>query len=198
MKSIILFILLSVKFCFSQNLDYKNFKPELMNNALLREFNNYRRDINIDTLVYSKSLHLDISKPNCVEVSKSGGFYHPDISDVWFNTNLKKRISEESIKLIGGTLKKHSDGSFWMDTYENAFLFELYRAKSDNVKVFSTYEELAKYTIYRWSISTKGHREVQMMSFTSMGLPGMFSCHSEINDKGVVFVFMNFVRVHRL
>jgi hypothetical protein len=160
-----------------------------MDKVMLKEFNIYRRSLNLDTLVYSDVLFKTFSKPNCVEVTKSLSFYHPDIRNTWFNTDLKSRIANESLVKIGGNIISHSDGTYWMDTYENAFR---------TTRRFETYEELAEYAIYAWSISDKGHREVQMMSYMTMGLPGMFSCHSELGTNGYVYIYINFVKVHRV
>jgi hypothetical protein len=76
-----------------------------------------------------------------------------------------------------------------MDTHENAFR---------TTKRFITDEELAEFAIYRWSISEKGHREIQMMSYMTMGLPGMYSCHSELGSNGYVYIYINFVKIHRV
>jgi hypothetical protein len=180
---------LLVSICLSQQLDYTYFNTEKMDKAMLKEFNEYRSSLNLDTLAYSDELFKTFSKPNCVEVTKSLSFYHPDIRNTWFNTDLKFRIAKESSVKIGGKIISHSDGTYWMDTYENAFR---------TTRRFNTYEELAEYAIYTWSISDKGHREVQMMSYLSMGLPGMFSCHSELGTNGYVYIYINFVKLHRM
>lgn len=182
------FFSLIVSICLSQQIDYTRFSSELMDKAMLREFNDYRRSLNLDTLVYSDELFKTISKPNCVEVTNSGGFYHPYINTIWATTDIKPRIAKESLNKIGGTLKLNGDGSFWMDTHENAFR---------TTKRFNTYEELAEFAIYTWSISDKGHREIQMLSYTTMGLPGMYSCHSEMGGNGYVYIYINFVKIRR-
>ena len=179
---------LLVSICLSQQLDYTYFNSQKMDKAMLKEFNEYRTSLNLDTLAYSDELFKTFSKPNCVEVTKSLSFYHPDIRNTWFNTDLKFRIAKESSVKIGGKIISHSDGTYWMDTYENAFR---------TTRRFNTYEELAEYAIYSWSISD-GHREVQMMSYISMGLPGMFSCHSELGTNGYVYIYINFVKLHRM
>jgi|LauGreDrversion4_2_1035121.scaffolds.fasta_scaffold110543_2 hypothetical protein len=182
------FLSLIVSICLSQQIDYSHFNTDLMNKAMLKEFNMYRRSLSLDTLVYSEELYKTFSKPNCVEVSNSGGFYHPYINTIWATSDIKPRIAKESLNKIGGTPKLNGDGSFWMDTHENAFR---------TTKTFNTYEELAEYAIYSWSISTKGHRETQMMSFMTMGLPGMYSCHSELGSNGYVYIYINFVKIRR-
>lgn len=175
---------------FSQLIDYDQFSSDLSNEALIKQFNGYRRSINMDTLVYSEELFQTLSKPNCIEVANSGGFYHPNISYLWSHSDIKPRIAIESMNKIGGIPRFNGDGSFWMDTHENAFR---------TTKRFTTYEELADFAIYSWSISTKGHREVQMMPFMTMGLPGMFSCHSELNPQnGYTYIFINFVMIRRI
>ncbi len=171
--SLLLSLLVSV--CLSQQLDYTYFNSQKMDKAMLKEFNEYRTSLNLDTLAYSDELFTTFSKPNCIEVTKSLSFYHPNIRNTWFNTDLKFRIAKESSVKIGGKIISHSDGTYWMDTYE----------------------ELAEYAIYSWSISD-GHREVQMMSYLSMGLPGMFSCHSELGTNGYVYIYINFVKIHRM
>ena len=50
---------------------------------------------------------------------------------------------------------------------------------------------------HTWSISDKGHREIQMLSYTTMGLPGMYSCHSEMGGNGYVYIYINFVKIRR-
>lgn len=182
------FFFLFVSICLSQRIDYSHFSYELMNKAMIKEFNEFRRSIGVDTLVYSDELFKTISKPNCVEVSSSGGFYHPSLIDKWHGTDIKSRIAKESLLKIGGTLKLNGDGSFWMDVHENAFR---------TTKRFETYEELAEFAIYSWSISDKGHREIQMMSYMTVGLPGMFSCHSEFASNGYVYIYINFVKIRR-
>jgi hypothetical protein len=90
MKYILLpFLSLIVSICLSQQIDYTHFDTYLMNKAMLKEFNEYRRNLGLDTLVYSDELFKTISKPNCVEVSNSGNFYHPYINDIWSNTDIK-------------------------------------------------------------------------------------------------------------
>ncbi len=56
---------------FCQKIDYNNFNNKLMNNAMLIEFNNFRKKNNLDTLIYSEELFNNVSKPNCLEVSDS-------------------------------------------------------------------------------------------------------------------------------
>lgn len=171
---------------FSQTINYNDFDEDLFDIVLIREFNNFRRTNGLDTLVYSSSLHNSISEPNCVEVSNSGKFYHPDINVKWSTSGVKNQIARESNLMIGGKILKHSDGTYYMDTWENAFR---------STKKFNTYQELAKFAIYSWSQSVE-HNKIQMKSFKSSGLPGMFACDTEYVN-GVVFVYMNFVSIYR-
>ena len=184
--TVFLFFFLVFSKSISQTIDYNNFDEDLFDIVLIKEFNNFRRTNGLDTLVYSSSLHNSISEPNCVEVSLSGRFYHPDINDKWANSGIKNQIARESNLILGGKILKHGDGTYYMDTWENAFR---------STKKFNTYQELAKFTIQSWSASTE-HNKIQMKSFKSGGLPGMFSCDTEYVG-GVVFVYMNFVLVNR-
>lgn len=176
--------------CVSQKIDYSNFNNISLNNELIKEFNQFRTKSNLDTLVYSSELYKAISKVNCIEVSNSEQFYHPDLKQYWVGTDLKSKITIECIKnKIGGNFKIKTDNTYWMDVYENAFR---------TTRHFETYKDLAKFAIYTWSVSKKGHSEVQSMTFSTMGLPGIFSCHSELSKNGFVYVFINFVKIHRV
>ena len=64
------FIISFFIFCstFGQSINYNSFDSKKMNSALLSEMNNFRRSINMDTLVYSEFLYLKVAKPNCEEV----------------------------------------------------------------------------------------------------------------------------------
>jgi hypothetical protein len=91
---------LVISICLSQQIDYSHFNTDLMNKAMLKEFNMYRRSLSLDTLVYSEELYKTFSKPNCVEVSNSGGFYHPYINTIWATSDIKPRIAQESLNKI--------------------------------------------------------------------------------------------------
>ena len=72
MKSIIFFLtLFNYLTILSQKIDFNNFNSDIMNKVMLKEFNNFRKINNLDTLLYSNSLFNIISKPNCVEVADS-------------------------------------------------------------------------------------------------------------------------------
>ena len=47
---------LLVSICLSQQLDYTYFNTEKMDKAMLKEFNEYRSSLNLDTLAYSDEL----------------------------------------------------------------------------------------------------------------------------------------------
>ena len=57
MKSIIFFLtLFNYLTILSQKIDFNNFDSDIMNKVMLKEFNNFRKINNLDTLLYSNSL----------------------------------------------------------------------------------------------------------------------------------------------
>jgi len=172
---------------FAQQITIQNFNSSEMNRVLLKTFNEYRKSKGLDTLVYAESVFDSLSYPNCVEVASSGKFYHPSITERWKHEGLRESIVSESYKKVGGDVMRHSSGLPWLDTWENAFR---------SYGVFTTYEEIAKIAIDSWEMSS-GHSRVQNMSFESGGLPGLFSCHSVYGRNGYIYIYINFVKVHR-
>jgi hypothetical protein len=61
---------------------------------------------------------------------------------------------------------------------------------------FNTYDEIAEFTIYRWK-NSPDHAEAQLRDYSSQNLPGMFACHSIMTSDGMVYVFVNFVKLYR-
>lgn len=171
----------------SQQITIQNFNSSEMNRVLLKAFNDYRKSKGLDTLVYSEAVFDSLSYPNCVEVASSCNFYHPSITERWKHKPLRESIVYESFNKVGGNVMRHSSGLPWLDTWENAFR---------SYGVFTTYEEIAKIAIDSWEKSP-GHSRVQNMSFESGGLPGLFSCHSAYGRNGYVYIYINFVTVHR-
>jgi hypothetical protein len=173
----------------SQSITAENFDSEKMNRALLSEFNKFRKERNLDTLIYSKPLHDSVSYPNCLEVSSSGKLYHPVITERWINNGVKNLISDESKNLFNDKISTSSNtGLPAMEYWENIF-------RSD-VDSFNSYEEMAKHAIECWE-NSPGHKKTQNTSFLSNNLPGFFACHSIYVPNGHIYIFINFVRVLR-
>lgn len=197
----ILFIYSSL-LSFSQKINYYNFNSDSLNNAVLRQLNSYRKNNGLDTLVYSKVLHQQITKKHCEEVSYMvynkfrSTTYHILVDSVLRYTNFKNDIGNESLEKIGGVLSIGSPSlKPRLDFSEN-----IHRSNDDTLTQhvgFNTYDEIAKFAVYRWSISTKGHAEAQLRDYSSQGLPGMFACHTVMTKDNVVYVFVNFVTIHR-
>lgn len=187
---------------FGQRINYTNFNSDSLNNAVLRQLNLFRMNNGVDTLVYSKVLHEQITKKHCDEVSYMvyNGFrsatYHIIVDSVLRYTNFKNDIGNESLEKIGGVLSIGSPSlKPRLDFSEN-----IHRSNDDTSTPhigFNTYDEIAKFAIYRWSISTKGHAEAQLRDYSSQGLPGMFACHTVMTKDNIVYVFVNFVTIHR-
>lgn len=187
---------------FGQRINYTNFNSDSLNNAVLRQLNLFRMNNGVDTLVYSKVLHEQITKKHCEEVSYMvyNGFrsttYHIIVDSVLRYTNFKNDIGNESLEKIGGVLSIGSPSlKPRLDYSEN-----IHRSNDDTSTPhigFNTYDEIAKFAIYRWSISTKGHAEAQLRDYSSQGLPGMFACHTVMTKDNIVYVFVNFVTIHR-
>ena len=188
MRNLIYLIIVFLSFnSLSQRITIENFNSSELNRVLLNEINSYRKNKGLDTLVYSQVVFDSLSFPNCVEVSNSGLFYHPVITEKWKHSILREMIVSESITKVGGTVDRHSSGLPWLDTYENAL-------RSYNN--FTSYEQIAKFAISSWETSPS-HNRVQNLDFDSGDLPGLFSCHSSYGKNGYVYIYINFVRVHR-
>jgi hypothetical protein len=175
-------------FSFSQVIDSKNFNSSEMNRVLLKKFNSYRLSKGLDTLVYSQVSFDSLSFKNCVEVANSGKFYHPSITERWKKQPIRESIVNESKNKVGGDVIRHSTGLPWLETWENAFRVNGY---------FKTYEEIADLAIKSWE-NSPSHNRVQNLDFESGGLPGFFSCHSVYTKEGYLYIYINFVKVHRL
>ena len=165
----------------------ENFNSDIMNKVLLRKFNEFRRSRGLDTLVYSQVVFDSLSYPNCKEVAESGRFYHPSINEKWKHRILREMIVSEAKSTIGGEVKRHSSGLPWIDTWENAFR---------SLSSFTNYNDIAKLAIESWENSS-GHKRVQNMAFTSGNLPGLFSCHSIYGANQYIYIYINFVKIHR-
>jgi len=180
---------------FGQKITYYNFNSDSLNNAVLRKLNSFRTSYGVDTLVYSQVLHNQITKRNCEEVSITNTLYHPNPSNIILNTNFKNDIGNESLMKIGGVLSIGSPSMKpRMDYSENCF-----RANNDPNTPnwgFNTYDEIAEFTIYRWK-NSPDHAEAQLRDYSSQNLPGMFACHSIMTSDGMVYVFVNFVKLYR-
>ena len=95
---------------FSQKINYYNFNSDSLNNAVLRQLNLFRVNNGLDTLVFSKVLHQQITKKHCEEVSYMvynkfrSTTYHIIVDSVLRYTNFKNDIGNESLEKIGGVL----------------------------------------------------------------------------------------------
>jgi len=172
----------------SQSITAENFDSEKMNQALLSEFNKFRKERNLDTLIYSKPLHDSVSYPNCLEVSGSGKLYHPVVTKRWVENGVKNLIANESKKLFNDNISISTSGLPAMEYWENIFRWD--------VDSFNSYEEMARYAIETWELSP-GHKKTQNTSFLNKDLPGFFACHSIYVPNGHIYIFINFVRVWR-
>lgn len=178
-----------------QKITYYNFNSDSLNNAVLRKLNSFRMSYGVDTLVYSNVLHNQITKKNCQEVSSTNTLYHPNPSNIIFNTNFKNDIGNESLYKIGGILSiGYPSMKPRLDYSENCF-----RSNNDpNTPYwgFNSYDEIAEFAIYRWKNSPE-HAEAQLRDYSSENLPGMFACHSIMTSDGMIYVFVNFVKIYR-
>jgi len=165
-----------------------NFDSEKMNKALVTEFNKFRKERNLDTLIYSKALFDTVSYQNCVEISNSGKLYHPDITERWKNNEVKRLIEAESKALFNDNIARSTTGLPAMEYWENIFRW--------SITSFESYESMAKYAIENWEKSPK-HQATQNTSFLNEGLPGFFACHSAFIPNGHIYLVINFVRVIR-
>lgn len=178
-------------FCisFAQSINYNKFDSDKMNSALLFEMNSFRKDLSLDTLVYSNFLYLKIAKPNCEEVVLSGSFYHPIIDEYWKTSDVKDSIGSETLKKVGGILNTRTKlGKPGMLIRENAYRTSLR---------FSTYQDAAKHVIESWKKS-EGHHMAQTADYSDQNLPGVFACHSILSYDGFVYIYIEFVKVYRL
>jgi hypothetical protein len=190
---------------FSQKITYMNFNSDYLNKMVLSELNTYRKNHSADTMVFSSVLYEQITKKNCEEVSYNLFFklmvpdslYHPvQIPNyVIFNTNFKNDLGSESLSKVGGILSiGYPSMKPRMDYSENCF-----RANDDSTtthKGFNTYKEIVDLAIRQWE-NSPSHAEAQLRDYSSQNLPGMFACHSIMTPDGMVYVFVNFVKVYR-
>lgn len=189
MKNIfVLVFVLNWFFSYSQLVTPENFNSKVVNKLLLKEINNFRKKRGLDTLVFSKTLYDSLSYPNCIEVVKSGEFYHPNIEKKWKQGTIKRMIANESYKLFKDTVITYDNNNPWITYYENGFRASL--------SMVSTYSELVKLAIDSWELSPE-HKKTQNAVFKSKGLPSFFSCHAEYSKDGYVYIFINYTLVHR-
>lgn len=203
MRYICLFLityLITTGYC--QRIDFYNFNSDSLNNAVLRQLNIFRKTNGVGPLVYSDVLYNQITKKNCDEVVYMirNGFtqtpYHVKVDTFLKVSNFKIDLGNESLQKIGGIL------SIGYPSYKPRILYsENIHWSNDDASTqhfgYYSYDEIAKFVIYRWSISTKGHAETQLTDYSSQGLPGMFACHSVMTENNIVYVFVNFVTVYR-
>ena len=174
---------------FGQTIDYNKFDSQKMNKSLLSEMNRFRRDLYLDTLIYSNFLYAKIAKPNCEEVVNSGNFYHPIIDVYWKTSDVKDSIGSESLRKIGGILNTNTKyGKPGMLIRENAYR---------TTKRFATYQDAAKHVIDSWKKS-EGHQMAQTAQYSDKNLPGVFACHSILSSDGFVYIYIEFVKLYRL
>ena len=174
---------------FGQTIDYNEFDSQKMNKSLLSEMNRFRRDLYLDTLIYSNFLYAKIAKPNCEEVVNSGNFYHPIIDVYWKTSDVKDSIGSESLRKIGGILNTNTKyGKPGMLIRENAYR---------TTKRFATYQDAAKHVIDSWKKS-EGHQMAQTAQYSDKNLPGVFACHSILSSDGFVYIYIEFVKLYRL
>ena len=174
---------------FGQTIDYNEFDSQKMNKSLLSEMNRFRRDLYLDTLIYSNFLYAKIAKPNCEEVVNSGNFYHPIIDVYWKTSDVKDSIGSESLRKIGGILNTNTKyGKPGMLIRENAY--------RTTVR-FATYQDAAKHVIDSWK-NSEGHQMAQTAQYSDKNLPGVFACHSILSSDGFVYIYIEFVKLYRL
>ena len=179
--------LITLNFVFSQ-INSSNFDSETFNKKLLISLNKMRRDKGLDTLVPSISVFNIFSKPNCVEVSNTNTLYHPSNSERHKNSYLRSLIIDEFKNKYGGQSVLLSTGVPKMDMNENCFRTN---------KKFYSYETIVDVAITSW-INSSAHNEIQNLVYSSSDLPGVFSCHSVMKEDGMVYVFVNYVKIYRL
>ena len=76
-----------------------------------------RRNVSLDTLVSSESVHNIFSKPNCSEVSRSNTLYHPSNTERYKNpyealkelTRGKDKVGKDEIRYFIDTLDVSED-----------------------------------------------------------------------------------------
>lgn len=189
MKSLFVVIFsLLVNLVVGQGVSYSTFNSQLLNKKVLIEINKLRRNRGIDTLVTSNSVYQLFSNPNCIEVSLSGRFYHPPNQERYNNLSIRSKIISEAKNIYGGESVMLQNGLPKMSLYENAF--------KSNVD-YSSYDELAYRIVIAWE-NSEGHKRVQNMEFDSSNLPGVFACHSVMNQDGTIFVFVDYVKIFRV
>jgi hypothetical protein len=188
MKYSLTVVVLFLSKMFLSQITPSNFDSEILNNKILIEINKMRVNSGLDTLVPSTSVFNIFSKPNCNEVSRTNSLYHPSNSERYKNPYLRELIIGEFKKEYGGESFLLSNGVPKMDMYENC-----YRSNLD----FENYDELAKHLVQSWSKS-EAHNRIQSLVYSSSNLPGVFSCHSIMNEDGMLYVFVNFVKIYRI
>jgi hypothetical protein len=187
-KMLLIFLIVTEKLAFAQSIDINSFNSSSLNNLLLKEINNMRKERNLDTLIYSKTLFDSLSYPNCIEVVKKCDFYHPDVNEKLKRGAIKKMIALESNALFNDTVVTYNNGIPWVTYYENAFRTAI---SSD-----LTYAGLVELAIESWEKSPE-HKKTQNLIFESGNLPGFFSCHSDYAKNGYVYIYINYVLLHR-
>lgn len=203
MKYLFLFLFINLIYSgLSQRINFYNFNSDSLNNAVLRQLNLYRKSNGVGELVFSNVLYNQITKKNCELVTYMvynrlcESPYHVKLDTFLQVSNFKNEIGKESLEKIGGSL------SIGYPSYKPRILYsENIHWSNDDISTshfgYYSYDEIAKFVIYRWSISTKGHAETQLRDYSSQGLPGMFACHSMMTQDNIVYVFVNFVTIYR-
>ena len=184
---ILIFIFFS-NFCFLQTIEYSNFNSEILNRKILNEINRLRKGRGLDTLVTSTSVFNIYAKPNCVEVAKSDRLYHPQVDERFKNPFLRDLIVNEFKNVYGGESLLLSSGMPKMDLNENCF-------KSNHV--YDNYDILAVRAVDAWEKS-EGHKYVQNLKYSSSNKPGVFACHSVMNEDGMIYIFVDYVKIYRV
>ena len=184
MKNLLMISMVLVSFMVtSQNIDYKNFDYDLLQKEVVKQINNYRQTIGLDSLFYSSHLENNVSEKTSTSNANQDKGFHMEMDRT--NDNLNKNIYNE--------LYEYADKKCGKETPSMVFIDKSAEIISIVEGYFLTYEDLSKQILKGW-LSSKGHKVIIETKFKDLNdYSGLISCSVKKSKTNKLYVTVNFV-----
>jgi uncharacterized protein YkwD len=189
MKTLITPLLFFIPFFIQcQMIDINNVDYNKLNTKVFNKINNYRKTMNIDTLIYSSVVNEKVSKVNTSKMVENNKLYHPgySITDQAFVS----KLSEEYIKI---TKNKCFEGKV-KEYVSISRSGEIILSTTCDENNCLTYDEFAESCLNSW-LSSPPHKKILISSYKNFsGVSGLASCNVA-KKEGTFYVAFNFFQV---
>ena len=183
MRKFCALLVLLVSFCgMSQKIENGVINFKILENEVIKQVNQYRKNLGLDSLHTSKSVYTEIASKHMAIIVKADSSFHPDIDVRDEAVNMKIYLERCS------TLKEQPNTTYIQILKYGENLCTLSGCSS------STYQEFASIIVKCW-IKSPPHKKLMEDDYTLYGYNGLIACSAKQSKSKKYYVLVDFLNI---